>query len=231
MKNSSIGKRRVYQSIVDQIKIAIENKEILPGRKLPSERELASKLSVSRTSVKEAYSVLKSEGLIEIKHGSGVTLLKDGTDDVIMKMNIIIRGESTDTIELMELRQGIEGEATYYASLRCSDEDIENLHYFYLKLKKAVEAKEIAAKEDLDFHMYIARLARNSILTDVMYMISDRLLEGLQESRADTIKIPGKSQQILEEHYDIFSAIRDKQPLMAREAMYNHLQNVKQRYL
>ncbi|MTW85178.1 FCD domain-containing protein [Virgibacillus dakarensis] len=224
-------KRRVYQMVVEHIKSKIENKEILPGDKLPSERVLAARLSVSRTSVKEAFSVLESNGLIEIKHGSGVTLREDNVEDIIMKMNLAVHGETVNIVELMELRQAIEGETSHLAAIRCNDEDIKKLHQSYVNLEKAVKAGELAAKEDLAFHMSIAKIARNLLISEVMYMVSDRLLEGLKESRAKTFQIPGKPETILEEHKKIMIAIRDRNPKQARAAMYSHLQKVKQRYL
>lgn len=224
-------KRRVYQMVVEHIKSEIENKEILPGDKLPSERVLAARLSVSRTSVKEAFSVLESNGLIEIKHGSGVTLREDNVEDIIMKMNLAVHGETVNIVELMELRQAIEGETSHLAAIRCNDEDIKKLHQSYINLEKAVKAGELAAKEDLAFHMSIAKIARNLLISEVMYMVSDRLLEGLKESRAKTFQIPGKPETILEEHKKIMIAIRDRNPKQARAAMYSHLQKVKQRYL
>lgn len=217
--------------VVEHIKSEIENKEILPGDKLPSERVLAARLSVSRTSVKEAFSVLESNGLIEIKHGSGVTLREDNVEDIIMKMNLAVHGETVNIVELMELRQAIEGETSHLAAIRCNDEDIKKLHQSYINLEKAVKAGELAAKEDLAFHMSIAKIARNLLISEVMYMVSDRLLEGLKESRAKTFQIPGKPETILEEHKKIMIAIRDRNPKQARAAMYSHLQKVKQRYL
>lgn len=229
-------KKRVYQTIVEHIKSAIERKEMIPGDKLPSERTLAAHLSVSRTSVKEAYSVLESAGLVEIKHGSGVILLEDNLDDVIMKMNVVVRGESFDIVELMEFRQAIEGETAYLAAVRCNEEDLVTLHNAYLKFEKALTAKEITvkeigAKEDLDFHMCIARISRNLLFVEVMYMIYGRLYEALKDASIKTVQIPGRNKTVLSEHYQIFSAIKDKNPELARKTMSDHLQSVKQIYL
>jgi len=229
-------KKRVYQTIVEHVKSAIERKEMIPGDKLPSERTLASHLSVSRTSVKEAYSVLESAGLVEIKHGSGVILLKDNTEDIIMKMNVLVRGESFDIVELMEFRQAIEGETAYLAAVRCNEDDANTLEQAFRRFEKTVSGKdaevsEIGAKEDLDFHMCIARISRNLLFVEVMYMIYGRLYEALKDAPVKTVQIPGRNQTVLAEHYKLFTAIKDKNPELAREAMTEHLQSVKQIYL
>lgn len=230
MELSPVRKKRLYQDIVEQIKKAIEKGEISPGEKLPSERSLAATLSVSRTSIKEAFSVLESAGVVEIKQGSGVFLLKNNTQDIIAKINSVIRGIAVDIVELMELRQAIEGDAAYYAAMRRNKEDLEAVYKAFCELEKAVNKKNIAAEEDLAFHMSIAKAARNSIIEKVMHLISDQVLEGLKESRTNTLKIPDKSQIILQEHRTIYVAVQEGNPHLAKDAMCNHLQNVKQRY-
>lgn len=92
MEWAPVKKPRMYHDIVKQIKAAIKEKEILPGEKLPSERTLSETLSVSRTSVKEAFSVLESAGVVEIKQGSGVFLLKAPIDDILEKLNAVVQG-------------------------------------------------------------------------------------------------------------------------------------------
>lgn len=72
MKLKPVTKERIYRDIIKQIQCAIEQKEIKPGDRLPSERNLAEHLSVSRTSVKEAISVLDSSGIVYIKPGVGI---------------------------------------------------------------------------------------------------------------------------------------------------------------
>lgn len=231
MKLSPVKKKRVYQDIVEQIKQSVEKGEVLPGEKMPSERTLATTLSVSRTSVKEAFSVLESAGVVEIKQGSGVFLRKNTTDDIIAKINTVVRGQSVDIVELMELRQAIEGDAAYYAAIRRNHEDVEKLNHAFLQLEKSVSEDRLAAEEDLAFHMSIAEAARNSVIAKVMYMVSDQLLDGLEQSRSNTLTIPGKSETILDEHRKIYEAVRDSDPQKARQAMCHHLQQVKLRYV
>src|SRR5690625_5647709 len=68
---------KIYQNIIRQVKDSIENGNILPGDKLPSERALAEMLNVSRTSVKEAITVLESSGIITVRPGVGMFLNDD----------------------------------------------------------------------------------------------------------------------------------------------------------
>ncbi|MFD2924993.1 FadR/GntR family transcriptional regulator [Halobacillus naozhouensis] len=231
MNGSPVRKKRVYHMIVEQIKNCIKRGEVLPGEKMPSERTLASRLSVSRTSVKEAYSVLESSGIVEIRQGSGVYLLINNVEDIMNKLQALIRGQSANMIDLMELRQALEVDIAYYAAYRRGQQDIVKLEQSYLQLEQAVFTNRLAAEEDLAFHMNIAKVARNYLLAQVMNMVSDQVLIGLEDSRARSLDVPGQSEQILQEHRAIYQSIKDGHPSSASAAMRKHLENVKQRYL
>ncbi|MFC4557803.1 FadR/GntR family transcriptional regulator [Virgibacillus kekensis] len=226
-----VKKKRIYQEIIEQLKQKIEEGEICYGEKLPSERMLADKLSVSRTSVKEAFSVLESAGVVEIRQGSGVYLRKNSHEDMISRINAIIHGVAVDIVELMEFRLALERDAAYYAAERGSAEEMESIYAAFRNLESAVEKNNIAAEEDLAFHMTIARAAGNSVTERVMLMLSDQIREGLIESRARTLKIPDQSRIVLEEHRAIYEAIKNGNAIEARRAMDRHLEAVKQRYL
>jgi len=69
MEFKEIAPVRLYESVIEQIMDLIKNNELKPGDKLPPERELAEKLSISRNSLREAFRVLESRGLIKSKPG------------------------------------------------------------------------------------------------------------------------------------------------------------------
>src|SRR5699024_10580825 len=98
-------------------------------------------------------------------------------------------------------------------------------------LEQAILYNEIAAKEDLEFHLSIAKATRNFLFIEVMYVFSDRLLTSLNESRKQTQKIPGKSKEIFEDHVFIYEAIKKGSKYETKKAMDFHLNNIKKRYL
>lgn len=224
-----IAKKRIYQEIIQQIKLSIENGQIQPGDRLPSERHLADALSVSRTSVREAISVLDSAGVVMIRQGVGVFLKEDSNADILLKINSILK-ESFNLVEMLEFRKTIEGDAAYYAAQRSTRQDLEAIQNAFVSLEAAVMRREIAANEDYAFHMAICKAAKNTILHKVIFFISDILLDGLNESRTKTLQIPGKSEAVLEEHRRIYKAIRNKDAVSARKEMWEHLEQVKIRF-
>ncbi len=225
MKLKPVKRKKVSQEIIEQIMSAIERKELKPGDQLPSERTLAELLSVSRTSVQEATSILASAGIVEIRPGVGVFLIKGSIEDTLSKLRAIVHGVDVNLIELMEMRQSIEGDAAFYAAKRATEQDLESIKEAFLALEQAVLKGEVAAEEDYHFHMAILAAAKNQ----VMGMVSDSLLEGLTQTRYDTLE-KGKSREILEEHRGIMMAIQARDAELARKRMWQHLQGVKERF-
>ncbi|WLR50348.1 FadR/GntR family transcriptional regulator [Bacillus tianshenii] len=226
-----IKKKRVYQEIIAQIKAAIEANHFHPGDQLPSERNLSEQLAVSRTSVKEAISVLESAGIVEIKPGIGVFLRNRSSQDIVHQMNSILNQEGIDIAELMELRQAIEGESAYYAAIRSDESDKEEILQAYEKLEQAVANQKVAAVEDYEFHMAVSRAAKNTLVTKVMYLISDILLEHLAQYRTHSLNTPGRTTKVLFEHKRIYHAISQGNAEEARQAMLDHLKGVREKHL
>lgn len=135
MRLKPIEKReRVYQAVIQQIKQAIEQGEILPGEKLPSERTLAETLGVSRTSIKEAMTVLESTGVIDVRPGVGMFVREESERSLLLKFSMILDEKEEKLDDLIELRQAIEGDAAFYAAIRITEEQKMKLTAIYEKL-------------------------------------------------------------------------------------------------
>lgn len=224
-----VEKKRIYHDIIEQIKIAIEKGELKPGDQLPSERKLAESLSVSRTTVKEAISVLDSAGIVTIKPGVGVFLRKSGMDDIVLDINVIL-GKKVNLVELLEFRQALEGNSAYYAAIRSTAEDHARLKSAFERLEGAVLANSLAAEEDYEFHLAICIASKNQLFKRVLYSVTDFFLEGLKESRSKSL-MAGRAKIILEEHRKIYEAILSGDAPLARKEMWDHIQKVKERFI
>lgn len=230
MKLVSIQKQRVYQIVIDQIKQSIERGELKPGEKLPSERDLAEVLSVSRATVREAMSVLEAMRIVKVLPGVGIFLEENPNKELVARMGEIVRVGHHDLIQLLEVRQAIEGQAAYLASLRRTDADLVAIKEAYEGLRSSVDRHEVAAEEDYRFHIAVVEAAYNPMLLETVKFFSEKFLAGLYHSRSESIRIPGKSKAVLEEHWRIYEAITNKNAELAQKSMWEHLQNVKSRY-
>src|SRR5699024_9359456 len=148
-------RKRVYEYIIDQIKIAIEEGRVKPGDKLPSERALAEKLDVSRTSVKEAITVLESSGIVTVRPGVGMYLSNDSRRTLISQVTLMINQRTDHFSDLIELWQAIERDAAYYAAIRMTHEQEDKLTPIYHMLIRSEQNAVVATEDDYEFPVTI----------------------------------------------------------------------------
>lgn len=230
MNINQIKKVRVYEQVIEQIKDSIEQGQIHSGQKLPSERELAVLFHVSRSVIREAMSVLNASGVLDIRPGIGVFLADDEEQLLVQRMNRVLKKDSVHVLELIEVRQGLEGQAAYLAAQRATPKDMEKIKQALHALESAVMSQDVAANEDFAFHAAIIRASKNETIIEMTRLLSDRFLAGLNESRSESLKEPKKAERVLREHRAIFQAIADKDAEYARSLMLGHLENVKISY-
>lgn len=221
----------MYQYVIDQIKVAIEEGRIQPGDKLPSERDLAEKLSVARTSVKEAITVLETSGVVTVKPGVGMYLNDDSKSQIVFRLSHMIDQRTANFSDVIELRQAIEGDAAFYATKRMTPEQRKKLTRCYEQLMHSEKQVKIAIEEDYQFHFTIVEAANNPVLLEVMSVIAQKMIEGLEESRYISVKDEILNNEVLEEHTKIYNAIMNNEPEKARTAMWEHHLGTKERFI
>lgn len=234
LKLSPIKKTRVYKTIIEQIKESIKRGELKPGDKLPSERELAERLSVSRSAVREAFSALESSGVVDTLPGTGIFLKKDSNEELIHAIDGILqnKGNDLDIVELLEVRQGIEVQAAYLAALRRTDQDLKRIKKAYENLEKAAKSGKVAAEEDLEFHISVVKASHNQMLLQIIKLFLNKFYHSIEKFRIEDMKIPDQQKISLDiEHLNIYQAIEEKDTEKAQNAMWKHYENVKLSYL
>lgn len=208
----------------------IDHHALEPGEKLPSERNLADTLKVSRTTVKEAISVLEANGIVHVKQGVGVFLAASNNEQFQKEMNEILMNQKGRFQEVLELRQAIEGDAAYYAAERMTDEQKERFTIIYQSLLAAEESGRDGIDEDLQFHMAIAEASNNTLIYEVMKIISNRIEVFLIQNRSETLVGTEQMIDVSTEHKSIYEAIINHEPEEAKAAMWNHLYSIKERH-
>ncbi|ANZ32232.1 FadR/GntR family transcriptional regulator [Parageobacillus thermoglucosidasius] len=229
MEIKPIKKKKVYHEIIEQIQTAIRSGQLKPGDRLPSERDLAKQFQVSRTTIKEAITVMEAIGVLEIRTGIG-TFVRKTSENLDEDLNDILADNGAEIDELMEFRQAVEVEAAYYAAVRGSLEDKQKLRQQFEELEKAVRSKKLPAKSDFAFHMQISKMSGNVLFFKTMELISDKLLRSVTKNTVNTMAGAGNPKDVLEEHRAICEAILKGDGMEARRAMRHHLDSVIFRY-
>jgi GntR family transcriptional repressor for pyruvate dehydrogenase complex len=223
MEFKEITHIRLYESVMEQIMNLLKNKELKPGDQLPPERELAEKFSISRGSLREAFRVLESRGLIKSKPGGGRFIRELKKDTIINAENIILSLEKSSILELLEAREIFEVKIAEVAAQRAIPEDIELIKKSLSNAKKEEKLDDKEMKKDTEFHLAVARATHNFVFTN----ISKLHLDLLRETRGKTWQIPGRKKEQQQEHQNIYKAIKEGNGKKAGETMLKHLIGVR----
>lgn len=210
---------KVYEVIMEQIKDIVKKGELKSGDKLPSERELADKLEVSRTSVREALKALTMLGLIESKHGEGNFIKSNFEDSLLEPLSIVFLLIENKNEDIIELRRIIEPEAAALAAKNIKGPELGELKKIMNDLNDSLDV-EASAELDKKFHYKIAQASGNHLISTIMFSISS-----LIEKYIDSSHIHGMNKQVVKlQHEEIYMALESQDPKRASECVKKHLE-------
>jgi GntR family transcriptional repressor for pyruvate dehydrogenase complex len=221
MKFRQVKKVRVFEEIVEQLKDYFAKGELKPGDRLPSERDLAAQFNVSRVSVRQALTILETQGLLVRKVGGGTYKVSEEDFEVSQLVNLLTF-KKAEINEPLEVRRLIEPKMAQMAAERATQEDIAEMEDCLSRQKARIEAGELIISEDNEFHHAIAKATKNGIIIKLVEAIYDMLWQ----TRENSIKAEQGSKRSLEGHYPILDAIKKGDSYAAYEAMRKHLEEV-----
>jgi len=218
-----IRKNKVYEEVAKQIERLIL-KKLKPGDKLPSERELAEMLQVSRSSIRDAIRSLELVGVVEPRQGAG-TIVREpsGTAKVSPFANALERRREQVT-ELLDFRKMLEPPLAARAATRASDEEISEMEDILKRQEEKQVTGEAAIAEDAEFHYSIALASGNTVVLKVI----DTLMDLLRDTRERSLQVDGRAQKSLAGHRRILAAIKRHDTEAANSAMRRHIEDVEE---
>lgn len=221
---------RISDAIADDLENRILEGSLKPGDRLPSERDLAADLGVSRPSLREAIRKLASKGLVETRHGGG-TVVTDRLDATFVDpWQQMLDGHPMLQSDLLEFRHMLEAQAAALAAERATDADIERLDAAYAELEKVYAKGDLSACIDTDvaFHQVIAEAAHNVLIGHLMASLL-RLIHGhISRNLEHLYARPPRWDQLQAQHRAIWLAIREHRPEDAAVAAREHIEFVRQ---
>ena len=202
--------RRLFWTIVDQIEEQIESGVYKPGTRLPPERVLAELFNVSRPTIREAIIALEVRGHVEVKTSSGVYILDNPAT---------LNGEAEiSAFELTQARALVEGEAAALAATNITDEELDALS----DTLRRMEDPEEVEKADEDFHSIIANATGNKALLSTIENYWHLRLSRSNIAKDYSQICAISRNQIIQEHTDIYDALKNRDPERARSSMHEH---------
>lgn len=226
-----IKTKKIYEEIIEQIRVLVVKGDLKAGDRLPSERDLAVRLNVSRASVREALSALEMMGLVEIRSGEGTFIQKVNLDSVMTPLTWVLSMEKDTVLELLEVRKMLEGQTVALAAKRAVSEDLRELEDALKAMLEDLQTGQIGEQADLRFHYAVAKASKNKILLRLMNAISDTMHQTLKASRVRLYEEQVTPERLYKEHVHILEAIIERKDDEARQFMLEHLAGVEERLL
>jgi GntR family transcriptional repressor for pyruvate dehydrogenase complex len=219
----AVRRNRVYEEVAKQIERLIL-KKLRPGDKLPSERELAELLRVSRGSIRDAIRSLELMGLVEPRQGTGTIVRAVSTESLVNPFANALKRRKELVTELLDFRKMLEPSLAARAAVHVSPEEILEMEEILRRQEEKQKLGDAAVDEDQEFHYSVALASDNSVVLKVL----DVLMDLLRDTRSRSLQLEARPQKSLAGHRRILAAIKRHDAEAAKSAMRRHLEDVEE---
>lgn len=225
MPFQKVQTEKLSLAVVRQIELLILRGILRPGERLPPERELAERMGVSRPSLREAISDLQAQGLLTAKAGSGVYVAEVLGSAFAPALIRLFSSHDEAVFDYLSFRRDMEGLAAERAARMGSDSDLGVMQAIFDKMESAHarNATEEEAQLDAQFHMAIIEASHNVVMLHMMRSMFDLLRQGVFYNRQIMFQQRTTRDAILDQHRAINSALQERDPKGARQAVEQHL--------
>jgi len=223
---------KLSSSVVRQIEQLILRGILRPGERLPSERDLADKMGVSRPSLRDAIAELAERGLLVTRAGSGIFVAEVLGSAFSPAMTQLFSTHDEAVFDYISFRRDMEGLAAERAAVFGSETDLKLIDTIFAKMEVAHQKRDPSdeAQLDAEFHMAIIEASHNVIMLHMLRSMFDLLRQGVFYNRQVMFKNRMTRDQLLDQHRAINAAIQARDPEAARAAIGAHMAYVEQAF-
>jgi len=223
------SRRKLSETVAQQLMEAF--RDLPPGTKVPSERELTKDLGVGRSTVREALNGLAVLGVLTIRHGQGAFIAEDAPAEAPSEpaTSVLTAAlERGETAEFIEARLLVEVEVTRLAAERRTEEDMQRIEAALTLQERSLSAQDLDATLSVatSFNVLLAEAAHNEVLAAMI----QTFVELMKERGPRLYALEGFGDWDLDEHRGIYAAVRDQDPERAAELMRQHILELADRY-
>ncbi|MFQ3647313.1 MAG: FadR/GntR family transcriptional regulator [Anaerolineae bacterium] len=216
-----VKKQHLSELVADKLQTMIIQREYELNDRLPSERDLAKQLNVSRNVVREAIKLLQERGMVKVQSGSGVYISAQESETISRSVGLYVQRQNVSVTHVFEVRWILETENARLAAQRAIAQDIQLLDDCLRRSKDAMEDPVLFTSLDIEFHRLLALSTGNPVLP----LLLDTIVDTLSDHINRTSNLPGAQENAFRHHTAIFDAVRRHNPEEARAAMVAHLES------
>jgi len=186
------------------------------GDRLPPERELATRLGVSRATVSQALVAMEVVGMVSVRHGDGVVLIEPTGSTKVVRA---LRRHARQLPEIIEAREALETKLAALAAVRRTDDDLAAMDEALEFMERDIASGGRGVEADERFHAAVTAAGHSRLLAKLMGEISDLI----KDTRISSLSQPGRPDKSLQGHRKIADAIHAGNAEAAASAMQEHI--------
>lgn len=225
MEHSRLGGKKTYEYVFDYCSEKILSGELKLNDKIPTERELAEEIGVSRNSVREVMHMLEITGLIECQQGSGNYVRCDPMEYMMKSVNMVMKLMQIDYSEIFHIRIGYEYAAIRLAIEVAEPEELDEMREILKKMDQPMSSKE-SARLDVEFHHKLVSASHNRMLILYNSMLDNLMDQFIENFRTKILMNKMRAEMLRRSHWAIYHALADKDLEMAIRAFDKHFRVV-----
>jgi GntR family transcriptional repressor for pyruvate dehydrogenase complex len=227
-----VGHESLAEAVVSQIEELIASGILKQGRKLPSERDLAEMLRVSRPKLREALAVLEDRGLVTTQHGEGTFVAALTGQAMMPALLALYERHEPAFFDYLEYRREQEAFAARLAARRATKADKERIAEILTENERAWQENDTKAAQVADFalHTAIVDASQNATLIHMMASIYELTRKGVFYNRDFLKTIDGTGEQLLAQHLELGKAVIDGDEARAAKAATDHIDFVEESF-
>ena len=213
------------ERVAETLIALIRNEEYPAKTRLPTQSELASRFGVSVTVIREAIARLKSEGIVEVRQGSG-TFVREPSLDKPFRIDQSATDSLRSILQIVELRKCLESEISALAAEHATKIQIAHIRRTFKDMDRQVRGGYDGVEADLAFHRAIALASGNPHILALMEFIGQFLRGAMRVTRTYEARNTNLTTQVTQEHAEILKAIERHDPEGARASARRHMERV-----
>jgi DNA-binding FadR family transcriptional regulator len=221
---SAVTPRKIPEAVYKQIVTLIASGRLKPGERLPSERDMAAGMGVSRQSIREAINRARTVGLIDVRQGGGTVVVSSVKEHLKTPLSILLEEQAGKIFEFLDIRLLFEGWCAERAAASAKAGDLRAMAARLREMGRLEPGSGAWERADLAFHSAVAAASHN--------LVAIHIMEGLKSSFTSYFKAkkfalgPERKDMLHRQHTDIYEAICTRNADVARQQMQLHLEYV-----
>ena len=220
-----VKQAKLSDVIMSQLEAMILEGSLIAGQKLPPERELAIQFDVSRPSLREAIQKLEAKGLVTRKQGGGTFVSEQMLKGFSDPLFDLMAQSNESQFDLLEFRHGIEGMSAYYAAMRGTPADFDEIKSKHEAIGNAQLENDYCdeAKAVYEFYLAICSASHNGVILHLARSMSSIVIDNIEQNLTILAQRPDVFAKIAEYRTRLLDAIVSGQPQKAWGASHRHL--------